>query len=379
MTLPPFRVLGIGLHLPPAVSVRSTRRGVAATSATTAGGSGRATPATTSTRARWGRALGRALEHGGVAPGEVRLVVFTGASRDYVPSWSVATEVMRLSGLSDGCIGLDLTAGCLATLAALDLAHGWLAAHGGGCAAIVAAERWSQTIDPRDPTTATLWAYGDSAGALVVGLDPSRPGIVDFLGAEFRSASANNGHVMIPYGGTREPQAPPGEDPYRRRVSDRPKQELTASYRKGYGDALAALEVRFGIEPTRMLCNQMSPQLVGMLTEVTGMDGRVVRTGDRTGHLGGTDIVVGLDTLVREAAVDGPILVCAERGVRLRRRPPRAPRLISSVRTRRRPVRSSPWCPGIGSAPAAPPCRPCRSPAAGRPPDPTPAPTGSAP
>ena len=117
---------------------------------------------------------------------------------------------------------------------------------------------------------------------------------------------------MIPYGGTREPQAPPGEDPYRRRVSDRPEQELTASYRKGYGDALAALGGPLRIEPTRMLCNQMSPQLVGMLTEVTGMDGRVVRTGDRTGHLGGTDIVVGLDTLVREAAVDGPILVCAD-------------------------------------------------------------------
>ena len=133
----------------------------------------------------------------------------------------------------------------------------------------------------------------------------------EFVGAEFRSASGNNGHVMIPYGGTREPQAPPGVDPYARRVSDRPKQELTASYRKGYGDALAALKARFGIEPTRMLCNQMSPQLVGMLTEVTGMDGRVVRTGDRTGHLGGTDIIVGLDTLVREGAVDGPILVCA--------------------------------------------------------------------
>jgi 3-oxoacyl-[acyl-carrier-protein] synthase III len=312
MALPPLRVVGIGLHLPPAVSVRNhaAERGADVSEyrgwecACHAGDDEH--PSTMGASA-----LRQALERSGVAPDDVRLVVFTGSSRDYVPSWSVATEIMRLGGLSDGCIGLDLTAGCLATLAALDLAHGWLAAHGGGYAAIVAAERWSQTIDVRDPTTATLWAYGDSAGALVVGLDVARPGAVDFLGAEFRSASGNNGHVMIPYGGTREPQAPPGVDPYARRVSDRPKQELTASYRKGYGDALAALKARFGIEPTRMLCNQMSPQLVGMLTEVTGMDGRVVRTGDRTGHLGGTDIIVGLDTLVREGAVDGPILVCA--------------------------------------------------------------------
>jgi 3-oxoacyl-[acyl-carrier-protein] synthase-3 len=257
-------------------------------------------------------ALRRALATSGVPPEDVRLVVFTGASRDYVPSWSVSSEIMRLAGLSDRCIGLDLAAGCLATLAALDLAHGWLAAHGGGCAAIVAAERWSQTIDVRDPTTMTLWAYGDSGGALVVehGGD-GRRGAVEHLGAEFRSAAANNGHVMIPYGGTREPLAPPGVDPWARRVSDRPKQEVTATYRRGYGDALAALRARFGLEPVRLLCNQMSPALVGMLTELTGMDGRVVLTGDRTGHLGGTDVILGLDRLVREDAVDGPVLVCA--------------------------------------------------------------------
>jgi 3-oxoacyl-[acyl-carrier-protein] synthase III len=256
-------------------------------------------------------ALRHALAHGEVAPEDVRLVVFTGSSRDYVPSWSVSSEVMRLAGLSDRCLGLDLTAGCLATLAALDLAHGWLAAHGGGCAAVVAAERWSNTIDVRDPSTMTLWAYGDSAGALVVELGGVRRGVAQLLGAEFRSAAQNNGHVMVPYGGTREPVAPPGVDPFARRVSDRPKQEITASYRRGYGDALAALRTRFGREPVRLLCNQMSPALVGMLTELTGMDGRVVQTGDRTGHLGGTDIVVGLDTLVTSGEVDGPILVCA--------------------------------------------------------------------
>ena len=313
--LAPLRVLGIGLHLPPTVGVRehAAARGADVTDyrgwecAAHAGDDEH--PSTMGASA-----LGRALEHSGVAAEDVRLVVFTGSSRDYVPSWSVATEVMRLCGLSDRCIGLDMTAGCLATLAALDLAHGWLAAHGGGCAAVVAAERWSQTIDVTDPTTMTLWAYGDSAGALVVGLDdrgPARPAVADYLGAEFRSAAGNNGHVMIPYGGTREPQAPVGVDPYARRVSDRPKQEITATYRRGYGDALAALKARFGLEPVRMLCNQMSPALVGMLTEVTGMEGRVVRTGDRTGHLGGTDIIVGLDTLVAEDAVDGPILVCA--------------------------------------------------------------------
>jgi 3-oxoacyl-[acyl-carrier-protein] synthase III len=307
-----LRVLGIGLHLPPTVDVAedAARRGADVgeyrgwARACRAGDDEH--PSTMGASA-----LRRALEPSGVRPDDVRLVVFTGSSRDYVPSWSVSSEIMRLTGVSDRCIGLDLAAGCLATLAALDLAHGWLAAHGGGCAAIVAAERWSQTIDVRDPTTMTLWAYGDSGGALVVGLDVDQPPLVEHLGAEFRSAAANNGHVMIPYGGTRAPLAPPGVDPWARRVSDRPKQAITASYRQGYGDALAALRTRFGREAVRLLCNQMSPALVGMLTELTGMDGRVVLTGDRTGHLGGTDVIAGLDALVREDAVDGPLLVCA--------------------------------------------------------------------
>jgi 3-oxoacyl-[acyl-carrier-protein] synthase III len=308
----PLSVVGIGLHLPPADPVPewAEQRGADVTGY-------RGWPNACHARddehpsTMGAAALAHALERGGVPAADLRLVIFAGASRDYVPSWSVANEIMRYTGATARCLGLDLTAGCLATLAGLDLAHGWLVAHGGGHAAVVTAERWSQTIEYRDPTTAALWAYGDSAGAFVVGLDVVERSILRYLGAEFRSASENNGHVLIPYGGTRQPQAPPGVDPFRRHVSDRPKAEITASYRTGFGGALAALHERFGIEPTRLVCNQMSPQLVGMLTEVSGMGDRVVRTGEHTGHLGGTDIIVGLDRLVAAGEVDGPIVACA--------------------------------------------------------------------
>ena len=35
---------------------------------------------------------------------------------------------MRLHGIGDGCVGLDLTIGCLGSLTALELVHGWLTA-----------------------------------------------------------------------------------------------------------------------------------------------------------------------------------------------------------------------------------------------------------
>ena len=40
----------------------------------------------------------------------------------------------------------------------------------------------------------------------------------------------------------------------------------------------------------------MSPQIVGMLAEVLGMQGRVVITGPSTGHLGGTDIIAEIES-----------------------------------------------------------------------------------
>ncbi len=308
----PLSIIGTGLYLPPEVNVRdhAAARGADVSlykswmNACHAGPDDH--PGTMAARA-----LEQAIERAGVRREEIRMVIYAGASRDYLPSWSVSTEAMRICGLSQQCIGLDLTAGCLATLAALDLIQGWLTTHGGGCAAVVAAERWTQTIDFNDSKAMGLWAYGDSAGALVVRHGPDSRSVADFLGAEFRSDADNNGHVLIQYGGTREPQAPPGVDPNTRKVSDRPKERITGAYRSGYGGAFDQLKQRFPVAPTRLLCNQMSPQIVGMLSEVLDMKERVVITGDATGHLGGTDIIAGLQAMVDQGGVTETVLVGA--------------------------------------------------------------------
>ena len=206
----PLAILGLGVELPPTVDVRT----VAA-----------AHGADTSRYFSWDRAcrarpddqpstmastaLSRALESSGVEAHELGLVLFAGVSRDYVPSWSVATEVMRLHRINDGCVGLDVTIGCLGSLAALEIAHGWLTVRSGGHAAIVMAERWSHTVDLANSNTAAMWAWADGGGAMVVGMGSKRASIADFIGAEFTSQSDSNGHVLVPYGGTREPVAPP--------------------------------------------------------------------------------------------------------------------------------------------------------------------------
>jgi 3-oxoacyl-[acyl-carrier-protein] synthase III len=123
---------------------------------------------------------------------------------------SSAAEIMKAAGTRPATIGIDLTLGCLGTLAALNVAHGWLTVAGGGCAAIVTAERWAYTVDRSVTTTMTLWAHSDGAGALVVGLGTGDHALGVYQGAEFVSAPEMNGRVLIKYGGTRYPVAPPG-------------------------------------------------------------------------------------------------------------------------------------------------------------------------
>jgi 3-oxoacyl-[acyl-carrier-protein] synthase-3 len=304
----PLAVLGLGVYLPPTVSVPEWAAAHGAEVHDFKGWARACHAGPDDHPSTMGaKALRVALDRAGVGAGELRLVVYSGASRDYVPSWSVASELMHLCGASDACVGLDMTAGCLATVAALDLAQGWLAVHGGGVAAVVAAERWSQTIDYADPTTVNLWGYGDSAAAVVVGAGVNHASRVDFLGAEFRSAAANNGHVFVPYGGTRVPVAPPGVDPFARQVSDRPKEQVLESYRRGYRDAYDALRKRFDLEPARLVCNQTSPSMVAMIADVLAMEGREVVTGHDFGHLGGPDVVVGLDRVIEGG--DGEVIL----------------------------------------------------------------------
>lgn len=312
MTQDHLAILGVGTDLPCAVDVRKLVEGHGGDISRYRGwemachGGRDDHPSTLGERA-----LRHALTQGGVPAAELKLVIYCGASRDYPPSWSVSTEIMRLCGVGEFAVGLDMMAGCLATLAAIDLAQCWLSAHGGGYAAVISAERWTQTVDFADPAAMALWAYGDGAGALVVGLGTPEPARLSFVGAEFCNASANNGHVLVPYGGTRFPQPDAGVSAHTRQVSSRPKSEILESYRAGYAHAAERLTKRLGLQPTHLICNQMTPKMVGVIGEVLGLADSITITGHQSGHLGGPDIIVGLDAFLDSGAGDETILLGA--------------------------------------------------------------------
>jgi 3-oxoacyl-[acyl-carrier-protein] synthase-3 len=307
-------LLGLGAALPASRNVRETARAAGADDTTYRGWEKACQAGPDDHPSTLGaQALEQALAAAQVPAAELSLLLYTGSSRDYVPSWSVSSEIMKLTGATTECLGMDMTSGCLATLVALEFARSWLLTRGGGYAAVVAAERWSHTVDYRDPTSQPLWPYGDSGGALVVSLGRETRGPVlgHFPGAEFRSGAQYNGGVFIPYGGTRQPVAPPGANPLARRMASRPGKEITASYRKGYGDSAAALLSRFAAQPATLVCNQLSPNIVAMLGELFGLKENAIATGDAYGHLGGVDIIVGLRRVLESDHPRFPILVAA--------------------------------------------------------------------
>ncbi len=306
-------ILGIGLDIPPARDTRELCRSVGADTTDFRGWNNvciareEEHPSTMGTAA-----LRAALDDAGASAADLGIVVSAGMSRDYLPSWSLSTEIMKGVGIPSSALGIDLTLGCLGTLAALNVALGWLTVAGGGYAAIVTAERWAYTVDRSLTTTMALWAHSDGAGALVVGLGTGDRALAAYQGAEFVSAPELNGRVLIKYGGTRFPLAPPDVGANNRLVSPNPLREVREKYLECYGAALTALSKRFGVVPARLICNQIAPGIVRMLTQLTGLPhSSVVISGHDLGHIASADVIVGLDRLRRAGQIDGPVAVAS--------------------------------------------------------------------
>lgn len=293
-------ILGLGVDLPPSVDVVEHAASLGADTSLYKGWrrTGRARPDDhPSTMGQ--RALSSAIEAAGIRASDIDLVISTGTSRDYPPSWSLSTELIELCDIGPWAIGMDLMAGCLSTLAGLEFTQGYLAQRGGGHAAVVTAERWTTTVDYSDASLTGIWGYGDGAAAAVVGVGSSRPSLFDLVGVHYRNAASNNGHVRMAYGGTRAPIAPPGVDPNARILAKSPRNYILDLYRQGFADAIGGLRKRFDLEATHLVANQTSPGVVAMVAQEFGLENHVTMTGHESGHVGGADIFIGMDKLIR--------------------------------------------------------------------------------
>jgi 3-oxoacyl-[acyl-carrier-protein] synthase-3 len=116
----------------------------------------------------------KALDHAGIAAGEVDLIVLATATPDQTFP-SSATKVQAALGIND-CIAFDVHAVCTGFLYALSVADSMLRSGNAKTAIVIGSETFSRILDWEDRGTCVL--FGDGAGALVLGAQETEGGIL---------------------------------------------------------------------------------------------------------------------------------------------------------------------------------------------------------
>src|SRR5271157_5927305 len=117
---------------------------------------------TTSTLAT--KAAEAALQHAGLSPADVDLIIVATATPDYTFP-AVATQVQANLGIVEGA-AFDLQAVCTGFVYAIATADKFLRSGSHKRALVIGAETFSRILDWTDRTTCVL--FGDGAGAIVL-------------------------------------------------------------------------------------------------------------------------------------------------------------------------------------------------------------------
>ena len=116
----------------------------------------------------------RALDHAGLVPRDIDLIVLATATPDQTFP-STATKVQAALGIDD-CIAFDVHAVCTGFLYALSVADSMLRSGNAHKALVIGAETFSRILDWEDRATCVL--FGDGAGALVLSAEETDSGIL---------------------------------------------------------------------------------------------------------------------------------------------------------------------------------------------------------
>jgi 3-oxoacyl-[acyl-carrier-protein] synthase-3 len=111
----------------------------------------------------------KALDHAGLAPTDIGLIILATATPDQTFP-SSATKVQHLLGIKDA-IAFDVHAVCTGFLYALTVADSMLRGGNAKTALVIGAETFSRILDWEDRTTCVL--FGDGAGAVVLRAEES--------------------------------------------------------------------------------------------------------------------------------------------------------------------------------------------------------------
>ena len=241
-----------------------------------------------------------ALEHAGVGPASVDLIVLATATPDQTFP-SSATKVQAMLGVDD-CIAFDVHAVCTGFLYALTVADSMLRSGSARTALVIGSETFSRILDWDDRGTCVL--FGDGAGALVLKAEDGERGIL----ATKLHADGRHGDMLYVDGGpsttgTVGKLRMKGREVFRHAVVN-------------LADVLTEVLVEAGLDASEVdwvVPHQANSRILDATARKLGLDpAKVVVTVDKHANTSAASVPLALDTAVRDGRIKPGDLVVLE-------------------------------------------------------------------
>ena len=226
---------------------------------------------------------------------DIGLVIYTGVSKDYLPSWTMAIEIIRRLNLKNA-IGFDLTLGCVSSLIALKQQN---PSNKNPFILICAAERWAHTLSEKVNFSIGTLAHADGGSACIIGPSANNR----FGNLQGQTYPELNSYIFTPAGGTKEPfseESLKNNRHFRQRgtADINIVDHYISSYDNVVNGCLRANSLKRD-DPQYYIINQVRDSMRSQILAKLGIAlEKSPYTYGQLGHLGSADLFISLDRVL---------------------------------------------------------------------------------